>query len=437
MHVTFEILFIILLILANGVFSMAEMAVVSSRRARLLRRSEQGSRGASVALELADHPQEFLSTVQVGITLISIFVGAYGGATIAGDLTRYLAQFPQTAGYSESIAMGAVVFMITYLSLILGELVPKNLALGHADAIASAVARPMRRLSRWASPVVRLLSLSTRGVIAVLPIKKGKAAPVTAEEIRILMMQGAEHGTFEEAEQEMVEGVFRLGERTVADLMKPRLRVVWLDIEDDWATNERKVVGSIYSRFPVAKGDLDCLIGVVHVKDLFAAAGRGEAVDMAAAARKPLFVPEATSALVALDSFQRSGDQLAVVVDEYGAVQGIVTLTDLMEAVVGDLYAPGEEAPPQVMKRDDRSWLADGSIPVRDLLDALGLEKLPGDKADSMTLGGLVLAYLNRIPSPGDSFTVDDWQFEVVDMDGNRVDKVLIVQLPSPEVAEP
>jgi len=284
----------------------------------------------------------------------------------------------------------------------------------------------MRWLSVIGAPVVHFLSLSTRLILSLLPIKKGIETPVTEDEIKLLMLQGAEHGTFAEAEQEMVEGVFRLGDRRVADLLKPRMKVVWLDLKDDWGVNASRIAQSVYSRFPVADGSLDRLVGVVHVKDLFAALQGSQPVDLKGAAQKPLLVPESKSALQVLETFQETGEQMAVAIDEQGVVQGIITLTDLMEAVIGDLRAPDHEALPQAVKREDGSWLVDGQMAVRDLLEALELRELPGEKSNFATLGGLVLAYLNRVPAPGDQFTVDDWRFEVVDMDRNRVDKVLM-----------
>lgn len=427
-----EIILILLLVLANGVFSMAEMAVVSSRKARLRKRKEEGDRGAGIALALAEQPNEFLSTVQIGITMIGTLAGAFGGATIAAAFSIYLKQFPQVAAYSDSISITIVVLVISYLSLILGELVPKTVALGNPEGIASATAPAMQWLSRVGSPAVRFLTLSTKVVMKLLPTQKAGEAPVTEEEIKVLIAQGTEHGTFEEAEQEMVAGVFRLGDRRVAELMRPRKKVTWLDVEDDWSVNEQKVAGSIYSRFLVAEGDLDRLLGVVHVKDLFIAARSGTVVNLRALARRPKFVPETSPALDTLEMFQDSGDQLAVVIDEHGTVQGIVTLTDLIQAVVGTLRFPGEEARPQAIQREDGSWLVDGSLPIADLLEAMDLREVPGREDGFTTVGGLVLAHLHRIPSPGEHFTVDSWRFEVVDMDGNRVDKILISKVEAP-----
>lgn len=427
-NIGFEVTLILLLVLANGLFSMAEMAVVSSRKARLRQRAEDGSHGASVALALAENPHDFLSTVQVGITLIGTLAGAFGGATIAEKLALYLKQFPPVAAHSDTISITVVVLIITYLSLIIGELVPKSIALSNAEGIASALAPPMRWLSRLGSPAVAFLSLSTRLVTKLLPFKPSSDAPVTEEEVKVLIAQGTEHGTFDEAEQEMVEGVFRLGDRRVTDLMQPRGRVALIDAQDSWETNRRILRDSHYSRFPVIDGDPHEIVGVVHIKDLYLALDAGAPVDLRKLARPAHFVPESTPALDLLERFQQSGDQLALILDEHGSFQGIVTLTDLVEAVVGDLRGPAGAPKASVTQREDGSWLADGALTVSDFLEQLSLRELPGEEDDFNTLGGFFLAHFRRIPVPGDHIVVDGWRFEVLDMDRNRIDKLLITR---------
>lgn len=421
-----EIALILVLVIANGVFSMAELAVVSSRKARLRQRQEEGNRGAGVALELANNPHDFLSTVQVGITMIGTLAGAFGGATLAERLGVYLKEVPALAPYSDSISITVVVLVISYLSLILGELVPKNLALGNAEGIAAALAPPMRFLSKLGSPAVRFLTFSTKLVMKLLPVRPSTEAPVTEEEIKVLLAQGTEHGTFEEAEQEMVEGVFRLGDRQVVELMQPRGKVAYLDVNEPWDSNRRVLRNTAYSRFPVVDGDLDRVIGIAHIKDLFLAADGGRALDLRSLARKALIVPETSPALDVLERFQQSGDQMALIVDEHGGIEGLITLTDIVEAVVGDLRAPGHAAKPSITRRDEHSWLVDGSLPVSDLLEELGLREPPGGEDGFTTVGGLVLAHLHRIPAPGDHFVSEGWRFEVLDMDRNRIDKVLV-----------
>ncbi len=428
-HIGLEIALIVLLVVANGVFAMAEMAVVSSRKARLKQRSEEGSAGAAIALELADNPHDFLSTVQIGITMIGTLAGAFGGATIAEKLAAYLGRFPQAAEYAESLSITVVVVAISYLSLILGELVPKSVALGNPEKIAGVLAPPMKWLSKLGSPAVRFLSFSTRIVLKILPVRPNKEAPITEEEIKMMIAQGAEHGTFEEAEQEMVEGVFRLGDRRAAELMTPRGNVEWLDVEDSWEANREVIAESAYSRFPVVDGDLDRVIGVVHVKELFLSLQSGEPPELRKLARPALFVPELMPALDILERFQTSGEQMAVVVDEHGGVEGVATLTDLLEAVVGDLRQPGEALRERILRRDDGSWLVDGSLPISDLVEELDLDEDLVRRGGFNTVGGFILAHLRRIPSAGDSFVAGGWQFEVVDMDRNRIDKVLVTPM--------
>lgn len=433
-NISLELALIGVLIVANGVFSMAEMAVVSSRKARLRQRAHDGSKGAMAALHLAEHPHDFLSTVQVGITLIGTLAGAFGGATVAEKLGLYLKGFPELAPHSDTLAMTIVVVIITYLSLIIGELVPKSLALSNAEGIASAVARPMTLLSRAGSPVVAFLTLSTRMVTRLLPFKPSQDAPVTEEEVKVLIAQGTEHGTFEEAEQEMVEGVFRLGDRRVIDLMKPRGRVTTLDATEGWDTNRIALKKGEYSRFPVIDGDPDRIVGVVHLKDIFLASEPGQPFDLRKITRRALFIPEFTPALDLLERFQETGDQMALVVDEHGGFQGIVTLTDLLESIVGDLRGPTSPSKAAITQREDGSWLADGALQISGLLDALELRSIPGDEVGFSTVAGFFLAHFRHIPAPGDHIVVDGLRFEILDMDRNRIDKVLIARIEgSPE----
>lgn len=422
----FELGLILLLVLGNGAFSMAELAVVSARRARLRGRAADGRRGAGTALELAANPQEFLATVQVGITVIGTLTGAFGGATVAKQLAVSLQQYPALAPQAEVLAISAVVLGISYVTLILGELVPKNLALAHAETLACFWAPPMKVLARIGGPAVTVLAYSTGAVLKLLGVQERQDGAVTEEEVKLLLAEGAAQGSFEPAEREMVVGVFRLGDRNAGDLMQPRAQVKYLDVRQDWARNRAVVRGTAYSRFPVADGGLDRLLGVVHVKDLFLSGDGRPEVDLRRLARKPLFVQETTAALDALAQFQRSGQQMAIVIDEHGGVQGVMTLTDVLDAVVGDLRGPGEPARPGITRREDGTWLADGVLAVPDLVEALGLREVPGGEQGFSTVGGLVLAYLHHIPVPGEHCEVAGWRFEVLDMDGHRIDKVLV-----------
>ncbi|BDC47760.1 hypothetical protein F183_A00760 [Bryobacterales bacterium F-183] len=428
-----EITLIFLLVIANGVFSMTELAVVSARKIRLQQKAEEGSKGAQAALDLAANPNDFLSTVQVGITMIGTLAGAFGGATIAEKLALRFKDTPYIGPYAETVSMGIVVLVITYLSLVIGELVPKSLALGHAESIASALAPLMKGVSKVGSPLVRFLTFSTEMVMKLIPVKKGAEAPVTEEEIKALIAQGAEHGTFGEAEQEMVAGVFRLADRRVAEMMTHRQKIRWLDVGESWESNQRVITSSSRSRFLVSDGDLDKLVGVVHVKDILAAMHNGAPVNLRDIAKRPLVAPEATPALQLLERFQETGDQIAVIVDEHATIQGVVTITDLMRGVLGDLPNADEGPRPSVVLRQDGSWLIDGTVLYPDMLETLAIRELPQEEEGFTTVAGFVLAHLQRIPSAGDHFVAANWRFEVLDMDGNRIDKVLAAPVSSQE----
>jgi putative hemolysin len=426
---TFEILVILLLMIANGLFSMSEMAIVSARRARLQELVDQGNVNARVALELANSPNRFLSTVQIGITLIGILTGAFGGATLANTLAPYIELVPVLKPYSQSIAFGLVVLLITYLTLIIGELVPKRLALNTPERIAIAMAVPMRSIARLTGPLVHLLSLSTEAVLKLLRVDANSGEPlVTEEEIKVLVRQGAEAGMFEAAEQDMVERVFRLGDQQVSALATPRLDIVWLDLNDSAETNRRKMIESRHSRFPVCQETLDNVLGVVYVTDVLTRSLVGEPIDLATILRQPLFLPESTHALKVLERFKQSGTHVALVVDEYGVIQGMVTLNDVMEVIIGDVPFADNPQEEMVIQREDGSWLLDGMLSVEEIKELLDLEELPGEeRGNYQTLGGFVITQLGQIPKSSDHFIWDGFRFEVMDMDGNRVDKVLVI----------
>ncbi|BAY76614.1 putative hemolysin [Nostoc linckia NIES-25] len=426
--ITFEILIILVLIIANGIFSMSEMAIVSARKVRLQQLANQGDAKARVALKLAESPNNFLSTIQVGISLIGILTGAFGGATIANRLAVYVRLVPVLAPYSEPVSFGIVVLIITYLSLIIGELVPKRLALNNPEGIAAFVAIPMRALSAIASPMVHLLSASTDMVLRVLGVTQSTEPQVTEEEIKILIEQGTEAGTFEEAEQDMVERVFRLGDRPVSYLMTPRPDIVWLDLDDTAEENRQKMVDSAYSRYPVCQGGLDNVLGVIPVTDLLARSFRGEQLDLTVGLRQPVFVPESTRGLKVLELFKQTVTHMALVVDEYGVIQGLVTLNDIMSEIVGDVPSTDGQDQPQAVQREDGSWLLDGMLPVEEFLELFEMEEWESEERGSyQTLGGFVITHLGRIPTAADHFEWEGMRIEVMDMDGNRVDKVLVV----------
>lgn len=420
-----EILFILLLIIANGLFAMSEIAIVSARKLRLQQRAEEGDTGARTALDLANAPVHFLSAVQIGITLIGILAGAFSGATLAERLAAELNRIEVIAPYSEGIAIAIVAAVITYLSLVIGELAPKRLALNNPEQIASTLAPFMRGLSRVTSPLVYLLNFSTDVLLRILGTRPSAEPLVTEEEVKLMIAQGAQVGVFEATEQEMVERVFRLDDRKVNALMTPRPEITWLDLGDPRQVNLEKITTSGHSQFPVAQGNLDNILGMIQTKDLLAQSLTGQPIDFKTILQPPLFVPERMSALELLERFKDSRSHTALVIDEYSGIQGLVTLEDIMESIVGDMPLADEQAAPEVTRRPDGSWLIDGMLPIDEFKELEGIEKLP-DEEQYQTVGGLVMASLGRIPATGDSFEMSGLRFEVVDMDERRVDKVLV-----------
>jgi putative hemolysin len=425
---------IVLLVLFNGIFVMAEMAVVSSRKPRLQQFANEGNRSAQTALDLATNPDRFLATTQIGITLISILTGALGERTLTDRLSARLQQFPEFAPHSESLAFVIVVIAITYVSLVFGELLPKRLALHNPERFASSMSGVMNFLSRLCAPVVMLISGSTRLVVRLLGFRPSGEPPVTEEEIKVMMEQGTEAGVFEEAEHDIVKSIFKLGDRGVSALMKPRRDVVWLDVDDAPSENQKKLASSLYSRFPVAQGSLDNVLGIVQTKDLLTRCLAGSKMDLRESLRPPLFVPEGLPALRLLEMFKRSRTHMALIVDEYGGVEGLVTLNDILEDLVGDVASVDMPEERQVVTRPDGSLLIDGKLQIDDLKEALNIAKLPDDETGRyQTLGGLVMLQVGRVPVTGDAFEVAGHRFEVVDMDGKRVDKVLVSKVEKPE----
>lgn len=422
--IALELGIILVLMIANGVFAMSEIAVVSARKARLLRRSESGDRGAREALELVAAPADFLATVQIGITLIGILAGAFGGATLSDKLASLLAPLPGIEPHARPVAFTLVVLLISYLSLVVGELVPKRLAMVSPEAIASWVARPMRWLSRIASPVVRLLTASTALVIRWLPIESRPEPAVTEEEIRILIDQGTRSGLFESSERTMIENVFHLGDRGVGAFMAPRASIVWLDLDDSPEVIGRKLSEHRFSRYPVASESLDRTIGVVQTKDLLPACVRGEAIDLRRLALKPLFVPESLSALKVLELF-KNGPHLALVVGEHGAVQGLVTVNSILESLVGQLREAGDAQDDRVIPLKGGGWLLDGRLSMDELRELLKVD-VPAGEANPETVGGFVMAQLGRVPQAGDRFEWQGLTMEVRTMVGLRVAKVRV-----------
>jgi putative hemolysin len=425
-----ELIIVLILIVFNGMFSMAETAVVSARKARLQQMADEGSSRARAALGLANNPNRFLATVQIGITLIGILTGVFGGATITRELAALLDTLPALAPYSTVIAGLVVVTLLTYLTLIIGELVPKRLALNGAERVASSVAGPMTLLSRLAWPLVRFLGISTDFVLRLLRVKPSDEPLVTAEEIMAMVEQGADAGLFERSEQDLIERVLALDERLVDSFMTPRNKIVALDITATIDDVRTKLLDSRHSRFPVVDGDLDNVLGIVRAKDILTQSLADQPFDLRSLLRPALFLPEVITALETLERFKQKSTHVALILDEFGGIQGMITHNDVLEAIVG--YDPSQDAPaePQVMRRADGSWLVDGLTAIEDFADALDIDALPEDAGRRyQTVGGLVMSEVGGVPSTGQSFTWRGLRIEVVDMDGRRVDKVLVTAL--------
>jgi putative hemolysin len=422
---TLHLAILLLLILLNGFFAMAEIALVSARPAQLQPRAAEGSTGAQAALELKADPSRLLATVQIGITIIAVLTGTFGEATLGESLQDDLAAHGGLLGrYAHVISMAVVVIGISYFSLILGELLPKRLALLRPEPIAAALARFMRGLARVAAPIEWLLSATTDLLLRLLPLRGGPT-PVTDEEIGFMLREGVAAGHIPQAETAIVEMALRLGDRRVSAVMTPRTQIEFLDLEDTEEEIRARIRDSAFSRFPVVQGGTHQLAGIVQVKDLLTAALAGQNFNLRAALRPPLFLPNTVTVLRALEVFRTSGETMALVVDEYGDLEGLVTLTDILEALVGELPEAGE-GDPRVVKREDGTWLIDGMVGLDELKQVLGVAHLPGEDADFHTLGGYLMAQLNRVPMVADRVTAGDYRFEIVEMDGRRVDRVLV-----------
>jgi putative hemolysin len=410
---------------------MSEFALVSAKKTRLRQRAEEGDMQAATALKLANEPTPFLSTVQIGITLVGIFAGAFGGATIAEEFAAYLRNFPALAPYSDLLSITLVVLVITYLTLIFGELVPKGIALNNAESIASNVAKPMFFLSVIAKPFVIVLSRSTETMLRIMRIKKPTGPPVTEEEIKIMLEEGTEAGVFEKAELSMIQGVFEIGDRRVDSLMTDRSDIIALDLNDPTDENLQKIIRSGRSTFPAYERYLDNIIGIVSVNDLLARMVENRTVDIRASVSQPLFVPEAITILKLLELFRETGVHIALITDEYGSIQGIITLHDIFEAIAGDIRSLGESEEGQITVREDDSLLVDGDTSIEKLKDVLSIDSFPGEEQGYYrTIAGLIIFILQRIPKTGDHIEFGGLRYEVLDMDGNRIDKVLIVRVP-------
>lgn len=426
--VLIEIVVIFLLLVINGVFAMTEIAVVTARKGRLRQLAKEGNARAGMALALAESPNRFLSTVQIGITLVGILAGAFGGATIAEELGRALAGVPVLGVYSNAVSLGIVVLVITYLSLVLGELVPKRIGLGSPERISLLVAQPMQALSAAAGPLVRFLSVSTDGLLRLLAIKPQKEAAVSEEEVKVLMQEGLRAGAFQKVESDIVESVLGLDQLMVRAIMTPRPKVIWLNRDDPHETVWHKIVVSGHSFFPVYESNRDRVVGVVSVKAIYANLAAGAGVKLRDLMMPPLIVAATENVLQLVETFKKSGKHLALAADEFGAIVGLVTLNDVMEAIVGDFPSQAERARPAATRRPDGSWLIDAMIEIERVEQALpGFAVEDSASKDYQTLAGYMVKHLGHLPREGETFEAHGYVFEVLDMDRHRVDKVLVV----------
>ena len=424
MNIGLDTIVVFFLILLNGFFAMSETAILASRKARLQQRANEGDAKARQALNLAEHPNRFLPTVQIGITLIGVLTGALGGAVFADPLAAEMDKIPALQPYAHSVSLAIVVILITFFSMLIGELVPKRLALHDTERVASRIAGFMGFVSTLFSPVVWLLEKSSDLVLRILGVKPSQEPPVTEEELLVQLDEGTQAGVFKEAEQDMVEGVFSLSDQRVNALMTPRNEIVWLDVNDSALEIRRKVQESPFSRFPVAEDSLDGMLGVVKAKDLLLADLK-DGKDLRQIARPPIHIPETAFGSRALEMFRESKRELMLVVDEFGVVQGLITLADILEEIVGAF-----EGGPQATQRQDGSWLLDGMLPNDEFKEIFNLRHLP-DEEEFETLGGFVMMQLGRIPQAADQFEWNGLVFEVMDMDGKRVDKVQVSSNPT------
>ncbi len=427
-----DIFLIISLIVMNGIFAMSEIALISSRKTRLQHWAEEGRTGAARALKMANDPSHFLSTVQVGITLIGVLNGAIGESAIADKLNAYIAQVPELALYSRSISVALMVLIVTYFSLIVGELVPKRLAMRNPEPIASFFSGPMQVLSVIAFPLIKLLSVSTEIALKLFGRSKLKEPSITEEEIQVLMEQGTEEGVFDRSEHELVSNIFSLDDKVIASIMTPRKDIFMLDLDDSFEHNREKLMHSPYSRFPLCRGGFDQILGIVRAKDILNSQFQGEPIDLPNIAKPPLYVLSNISLMHFLEECKKTRMHFALVVDEYGEVEGLVTLNDVMEAIVGDIGSADLVEEPLMVQREDGSWLIDGMLPVDKFIDLFEVDGLLDEaKGNFHTVGGFVMTQIGHVPTASDWFEWEGLRIEVVDMDKNRVDKLLVSSLES------
>ncbi len=422
---TLEIFLLLLLILINGLLAMSEVSLLTSKRAKLTAMAGQGKKSAAIALKISENPTEFLSTIQIGITSIGLLSGIVGESIFAAPLALTLQAWGMQAAVAGPLATILVVLVVTYVSITIGELVPKRIGQSRPEEIAAAVAAPMLLLAKLTKPFVKFLSLTTNALLRLFGIGRHQQATVTEDEIEAILEEGSVAGLIEAQEREMVKNVFRLDDRQLGSLMVPRSDIVFVNIHDSSEENLALIVEGGRSRIPVCDEDLDNILGIMNAKAALGVVAQGGKLNLTDNLEPALFVPETLTGMDLLDQFKATKSQIAFVVDEYGELEGLVTLQDILDALIGEM-APFDDESQAAVQREDGSWLLDGAIPIPEFKDCLGLESVPEeDKGKYHTLSGLILLILGRMPNPGDSVVWESWKLEVIDMDGKRIDKVL------------
>lgn len=425
-----KIILLFILLIINGLFSMTEMAVVSLRKSKLQSEVAKGNRKAQTAIDLAENPGDFFSTIQIVITLVGVVTGAIGSVAFSAPLARVIAQVAAVSRFADSIAVLIVSLLVTYFSLVIGELIPKRIALASPEKIALNVSGAMTAIARISKPIVAFLSFSTDLGLKLLGVQENKEPAVSEEEVKVMIEEGKRSGVFEETEQDIVESVFRMSDRAVHAMMTPRTDVTWVDLDESTQEILDEIRESNDSYYPVVRGGADNVLGILNAKKILDRFILGEEVCLDELIDTPLYLPESTPALAALESLRKSGKQAAIILDEYGGFSGLVTLVDILEELVGEIPSSDDETyEPEIVTRDDGSWLIDGGLDIEDMKDMLGIDELEDqERVDYQTVAGFMLSQFGFIPKAGDSFQVGDYRFEVVDMDGRRVDKVLVTR---------
>ncbi len=430
-----QIILLFILFLINGIFSMTEMAVVSVRKARLQNLVEEGSKKAQSAMDLVNNPNDFFSTIQIFISLVGVFMGAFGASAFSEPLAQLLAKVNSLKPVSGTLATLLVSMLITFFSLVIGELIPKRIAVSNPEGISMRMAGFMKGLAFITRPVVKVLSWATTIGIKILGVRDSTEIPVSEDEVKVMIEQGKQVGVFEEKEQDIVESVFRMSDRTVDAMMAPRTEITWIDLEEPVSKSLENILSTDSMFYPVVRGNPDNIIGVLSSKKLMDAYIRQDQIDFEKLAETPLFIPESKPALDVLDDLRDSGKQVAIVMDEYGGFSGMISLMDILEELIGDVPGIGDSREePAIIQRSDGSWLLDGQLDIDELKEVLDVRELPDeDRVGFQTLGGFVLNEIGHIPFSGEKFTWSHFDFEVVDMDHKRIDKVMVTEVPAEE----